>query len=365
MPRRARPDNTDEPLAEEQLTEKSSVMMTPEQVLEENMYFLDPAKKEDIVFIPSGDHMFDLSIGGGWAQGRVGNIVGDKSTGKTLVAIEATANHNIMFPGAPIYYFEGESAFDKMYARLLGLPVDNVHFPNEGAERNTIEALYRSLTTVVDNSIKTSTPCFYVVDSLDSLTSEDEIETDISKSTYGQAKTKQLSRIFRELIDPIQNSLCTLLIVSQVRDNIGVTFGATKKRAGGNAMDHYCSQVVWLHHVKQIDKTINKHKEIIGHELRTKCTKNKVAMPHRQAHIAVLYAYGLNNIWGLYNFLDKEVYGAIVEPYGITKVTEQRSVNQILVHPEFLQIQKELEQAATRIWLETQAAFLPKVRKYS
>src|ERR1700678_202644 len=125
-------------------------------------YFASP--KKNLNFVRSGSKLLDLALGGGWAKGRIANIIGDKSTGKSLLCIEAAANFVNQYPKGQVKYRESEAAFDIPYAEALGMPVNNVDFGNKPIE--TVEDLFEDLDGVIK---KASGPILYICDSLDSL----------------------------------------------------------------------------------------------------------------------------------------------------------------------------------------------------
>jgi len=213
-----------------------------------------PEVEKPLFFINSGSTLLDLVLGGGWAGGRIFNIVGDKASSKTLCAIESYANCKKQYPGSLMRYAEAEGAFDTAYAQQLGFPPE-VQRPPELI--NTVEDFYNDLETFAEEGIKSKLPSLYILDSLDALSDAAEIERKFDNpSTYGTQKAKKMSELFRKLIKPLYESKCTLGIISQVRDNIGVSFGNDETRSGGRALDFYASQIVWTTNIGQIKKTI-------------------------------------------------------------------------------------------------------------
>ena len=197
-------------------------------------------------FIPTGSFLLNLVLGGGWARKRVANLVGDKSSGKTLLAIEACANFaKHVGEAEDIRYAETESAFLEEYAHKIGMP-QAAQLTKEEDGIRTVEDWYNDLDAFLKEQTKRTTPCFYVLDSLDALSDDAEADRAFGENTYGTGKAKGVSELFRRKISDIAKADCAMLIISQIRDNIGVTFGETKKRSGGRALDFYASQVVWL-----------------------------------------------------------------------------------------------------------------------
>lgn len=255
--------------------------------------------------IHSGSTMLNLGLTGmstgGWPLGRSSNIVGDKSTGKTLLAIEAAT----MFLGAPpkgidhphVLYLEGEAAFDLDYAAALGLPVDQVTL----RPLDTIEQLYIELEGVCKVKAK-SHGNLVIVDSLDSIDAEAELAKSLDEGTYDMGKQKQLGKIFRRLVKPMADSNTHLMIISQIRHNITtLPFSPKWRRSGGKALDFYCSHIVWLHEIKKL-KT-KKTSWVYGVNINAKINKNKMAPPFREVLFPLLFTFGIDDVVSLINFL--------------------------------------------------------------
>lgn len=310
-------------------------------------------------FIPSGCLMLDLVLSGGYPLGRMTNIVGDKSTGKTLLAIEACANFSATYPEGKIYYIETEAAFDEDYAQTLGMPVDDMEFPED---IRTVEQLFELLKTITTNHSKLETPGLIIVDSLDALSDKAEMDSDFEKGTYGMGKPKGLSKLFRMLIKELEKTKVALVIVSQVRYNIGVTFGEKYTRSGGKAMDMYASLILWLSEVEKIKRTIKGVERPFGLWVRAYCKKNKVGLPYRKCDIPLIFAYGMDEAWACLDWVS-EVKGALEKNFGITKkgeildVVEASKSNQTL--------KDKILEVTANLWKEIETEFMPKTKKYA
>lgn len=295
-------------------------------------YFAEGAEVE---FIPSGCTVLDCVLGGGYPIGSITNIVGDKSTGKTLMAIEASANFRNLYPKAPIFYdVGGGETFDLPFAQHLGLPKDTVI-----GESRLVEDFYDSLVEFIA-SYKTG-PAFYILDSLDALSDKAEQERKLSDGSYG-TKAKQVGAILRRLGDDLSKKRCHLLIISQIRDNIGVTFGRKHKRSGGKALDFYAAQVLWLAEVKKLTKTKKKVKRIIGVEIKAKCEKNKVGLPFRECTFPLIFNYGMDDEEACLAFLDE--------------CKEKKKIYKDLA---------ALQRHVRKVWFEIEQRFMPTERKYT
>lgn len=269
----------------------------PSQQGEEGgLYFSSP--KSNLQLISSGCEILNCVIGGGWPLGRIANIVGDKSTGKTLLAIEAMANFCLQFPEGKAVYCETEAAFDDDYAKALGLDMQGI----QRDECTTVEELFDNLVKFIAE-IGEEGQGLYIVDSLDALSDKAEQERGIAESTYGASKPKQLGQLFRRLAKPLEKSGVCVMIISQVRDAIGVSFGEKHTRSGGKALDFYASQIVWLANMGQIKKTVNKTQRTIGVTIKARCKKCKIGMPFREALFDIRFGFGVDDISANLDFL--------------------------------------------------------------
>jgi len=294
------------------------------------LYFASP--KENIPFFSSGCTLLDCVLGGGWAVGRVSNVVGDKSTGKTLLAMEGAANFLRQYPNGHVKYKECESAFDPLYAAALGIPMDKIDVEED---LNTIEDLFKDLDALIKAS-DDDEPILYIIDSLDSLSDDAEMARAIGEGSYGTAKAKNLSEMFRRLVRKLRAKLIAVMIVSQVRDNIGVTFGKKTTRSGGKALDFYASQVIWLTYIKQLKRTVSKQERPVAVIIRAKCEKNKVGLPFRQCDFQLTFGYGVEDEMASLTFLEE--IGK--KPQG------------------------DLREQVIREWYRIEKTFLPERRKY-
>lgn len=345
-------------------------------------------EEKDVAFIPTGSTLLDCVVSGGWALGRVVNIVGDKSAGKTLLAIEACANFAQKYPDGQIWYNEAEAAFDEGYAEALGLPVDDVFFVNgdepkdvqvttkikEGSEtietndsNHTVEGLFEHLGNVCNfhkkNDIKNG---LYVIDSLDAFSDRAELEREIDKGTYGQNKAKKMSELFRRLVRKIEDVNLTVIVISQVRDNIGVTFGATKTRSGGRALDFYASQVVWLAEAGKIKKTMSGIERVVGVKIKAKCKKNKVGIPFRECDYPIEFGYGVDDLLSCAEWLATLKDSYAEEHWKFTKSGVGRAVTTIKKKDDesFFEIAAAVSSRVKERWMAIEEGFMPVRRKY-
>jgi len=333
-----------------------------------NSYFTQ-LHKEGLELISSGCTLLDCVLGGGWALGRVSNIVGDKASGKTLCSIEACTNFHLTYPKGNIFYYEAESAFDVRYAEALGMPIDAVNFVGE---ENTIEEFYEILESILKDKELNKQPAFFVMDSLDALSDRAEQKRTIDEGTYGQNKAKKLSEIFRRSVSLIDNSRLHLQIVSQVRDNIGVMIGAKNKRSGGRALDFYASQVLWLAEIKKHKKTIRGVERIVGTQVKANCKKNKIGLPFRECEFPITFGYGIDDLTAHIDFLNKvgalEKIKDLIKYEGAKLDTRKQSTLIRSLKSKPLEEQKNIRNSLNKIviqtWQEIEEDFIPKSSKY-
>jgi recombination protein RecA len=319
-------------------------------------YFASP--KRDLKFIPSGSKTLDLALGGGWAENRIFNIVGDKSTGKTLLCIEAAANFAARYPKGRIRYAECESAFDPKYAEALGMPLDRVDF---GEPLETVEDLFEEL----DHLVKTAKhPTLYFLDSLDALSDRAEMGRDFDEGSYGMGKAKQMSQLFRRLVTKLSASNVTLGVVSQIRDNVGaMMFQKKTRRSGGHALDFYASQVVYLAQLGTEKKTISGIERPIGLKIKAKVEKNKVGLPYREAEFEIGFGYGIDDYKSCLEWLSE--CGSIAE-VGIAKTEIKKEARAAMKwdREKFAATISKVHEVVERRWYEIEQSFMPARRKY-
>jgi recombination protein RecA len=316
------------------------------------LYFVEPSCE----FFSSGCTLLDMALGGGWVEDRTINVVGDKSTGKTLQVVEGAANYRLKYPDARIRYAETEQAFDKGYAQAVGLPEHGVEFP---PDMFSVEALFDDL----NGCIKSGDRMLYIVDSLDALSDEAELKTKVTDGTYGTSKAKMLSRMFRQLNQRMAKGHMTLMVVSQIRDNIGVMFGKSHTRSGGKALDFYASQVVWLAHLKRIDRTRKGVKRPYGIRVRAAVEKNKVGMPFRKCDYPIYFAFGIEDVvagieWLIEVKRHRELFSSEKAAKSFLNKLDK------LDDREYAQERAAVQDAVRRVWRELEMEFLPPRRKY-
>jgi recombination protein RecA len=334
-----------------------------EDEAEVNSYFT--SDKENLLFTSTGCTLLNCVIGGGYAQGRMVNIIGDKSTAKTGLSTEALINFKLTFPDGHAAYRETEGAYDEAYSEAMGLPVDQIDFGPEDPI-DTVEKFDKDFRAFIEKCMKDDVPGIYVLDSFDSLSDEAEMKADLSDGSYGMAKQKKVGIMFRKLNKKIEKSKVLLIIVSQVRENINAMFGEKYRRSGGKALDFYASQIFWLAHTGMLKRTVKKVERTYGVSIKANCKKNKVGFPFRTCEFDFIFGYGIDDVAASVNWL-YEVDRLKELGYKAGKKAELKAVaDQIkaLEGKEYRRAKKELDRHVIAVWREIEENFLPKKGKY-
>lgn len=353
----------------------------PELEMAASAYFAS-MEKENLEFIHTGAATLNCVVSGGWVLGRVVNLVGDKSSGKTLLAIEACANFHIQYSKDPIRYAESEHAFDEDYAEALGMPVDVVEFAEKSdpttGKRYAKQEDYKPIRTIEDwyNDFKAFiTRCkasktkrgLYVIDSLDALSDEAEMKREMGDATFGVSKPKLLGELFRRLIAEMDEAKVTLIVVSQLKDKIGVMFGEKQTRAGGRALDYYATHIVWLADLGAIKRTMSGIERVVGRRIKAKVKKNKVGIPFREAEYPILFGYGIDDLTSNAEWLlEAKREELLREHLDMSKAGYAKRIEKLRdLGGEPVRIAREaLRRLVYQEWEKIEQGFLPKSRKY-
>ncbi len=315
-----------------------------------NNYFAQPSPYS---FVRTGCSLLDCALGGGWALGRVANLVGDRSTGKTALGVEALINFCQQYPKGKTAYRDVECAFDAQYAEHMGLKLDKVDFGDPDKPLTTVEDFAQDLEKFVDECDGHG---IYVLDSLDALTTESELKQAFGDQGYGTAKAKLLSELFRKLTSKINQSNVLLLIVSQLRDNIGVMMGEKHKRSGGRSLDFYASQIVWLARIKTLERTQHKIKRAYGVRVKASVKKNKVGLERRTCEFDFLYGYGAEDLGASLGWLED---AGLLKQSGFDKLDIEAMDTET-----YRKTQALVDEVVKREWAEADERSRQKRRKY-
>lgn len=255
-------------------------------------------KKADVELIPSGSLSLDLALGGGYPKGRIIEIFGPESSGKTTLTLHAIAE--IQKQGGTAAFVDAEHALDPSYAKKLGVDTVNLLLsqPDNGEQ-----ALEITETLVRSNAVD-----LIVVDSVAALTPQAEIEGDMGDSHMG-LQARLMSQALRKLTGIINKSKATVIFINQIRMKIGVMFGNPETTTGGNALKFYASQRVDIRRIGQIKVG----DDIIGNRTKVKIVKNKIAPPFRIAEFDIMYNEGISQTGDI---LDLAVQHEIVAKSG-------------------------------------------------
>jgi recombination protein RecA len=333
-------------------------------------YFATVGDKGDLVFFSSGCAGMDAALGGGWPLGRVSNIVGDRSSGKTLLATEGTANFAQAFEDGGIFYRESEAAFDQSYAGALGMPLDRISFSGKDFGKSkpwkfeTVEDFYNDVNQVLDE-LK-DRPGLYICDSLDALSADAEMGREIDQASFGGDKAKKMGELFRKLVRRIEQQKMHLMVISQLRDKIGVQFGETKTRTGGRALDFYASHIVWLAEIGKIKRTVDKVDRVTGVNVRARVKKNKVGLAHREFDYPILFGYGIDDLTACVEWLIDVGRDERLAELDLSKAGYAVSIRNIRDKggERARELRRRLRAIVFEEWQAIETKFLPRASKY-
>ena len=292
---------------------------------------------ENVEVIPTGSIALDAALGvGGYPKGRIIEIYGPESSGKTTLAIHAIAE--AQKAGGIAAFIDAEHAFDRFYAEKLGVDVENLWISQPDNGEQALE--------IADQLIRSAAIDILVVDSVAALTPKKEIEGDMGDNVVG-LQARLMSQALRKLTSTISKTNTTCIFINQLREKIGVMFGNPETTTGGNALKFYSSVRLDIRRVT----SIKDGDQVIGNQVRVKVVKNKVAPPFRKAEFEITFGEGISKVGEI---LDLGVEYGIVQKsgswfsYGGSKLAQGRDATTALLrdNPELCEeLEAQIKQA--------------------
>ena len=259
---------------------------------------LGEAKKIDVELLPSGSLSLDLALGGGYPKGRIIEIYGPESSGKTTLALHAIAE--IQKQGGQAAFIDAEHALDPAYAKKIGVKTEDLLISQPDNGEQALE--------ICETLVRSSAVDLIVVDSVAALVPQAEIDGDMGDAQMG-LQARLMSQAMRKLTGIIAKSKATVIFINQIRMKIGVMFGNPETTTGGNALKFYASVRIDIRRIGQIKAGDN----VSGNRTKIKVVKNKIAAPFRTAEFDIMYNEGISQTGDI---LDLAVQYGVVEKAG-------------------------------------------------
>lgn len=348
------PSSDQQTAAAKKKTKKKSDSTTPEalsdaiahiekQFGEGSIMKMGEDQNNDIVKFSSGSLSLDIALGGGIPEGRIIEIFGPESSGKTTLSLHAIAS--VQKQGGRAAFIDAEHALDIQYAKKIGVDVDSLLVSQPDYGEQALE--------IAETLVRSGGLNLIVIDSVAALTPKAEIEGMMGDSHMG-LQARLMSQALRKLTSIVNKTQCSVIFINQIRMKIGVMFGSPETTTGGNALKFYSSLRLDVRRIDKILEKASENQNIVGNRTRVKVVKNKVAPPFRKAEFDILYAQGISKEGDLidlgveYGILDKS--GAYFR-YGEDTIGQGREQARV-----FLKEQKDLAAKIEQQIIEAAAA---------
>ncbi|MCR4674829.1 MAG: recombinase RecA [Lachnospiraceae bacterium] len=293
----------------------------------------DNSNQMQVETIPTGSISLDIALGqGGFPKGRIIEIYGPESSGKTTVALHAVAE--VQKRGGIAGFIDAEHALDPVYAKNIGVDIDNLYISQPDNGEQALE--------ITETMVRSGAVDIIIVDSVAALVPKAEIDGDMGDSHMG-LQARLMSQALRKLTAAISKSDCTVIFINQLRQKIGVMFGNPETTTGGNALKFYASVRLDVRRVE----TLKQQGEVIGNHTRVKIVKNKIAPPFREAEFDIMFGKGISksgDILDLAANLDIINKSGAWYAYNNEKIGQGRenAKNYLEEHPEIMDHIEEL-----------------------